>query len=1350
MNDLRRALVIFLLLALPGLSFAGAVDYLDETPQHCSRGASFGMWSRPIYRDHDVNLGAVGAVRAIFHREQVIQGTLLAKGEHCAVYVKDGSIVANELPNTIVRTFDETVYPGTKTLFGDNCWPNKTVSILLISEGANHLGGYINPLDGFPKDKYRYSNEDALISVDLPDKVDSDALFHLLSTQFAHLITMNLDPDESVWVRTALSHYAGFHNSYGHTANLRAFLNRPTGVSLTDWAATPTPENLGAAYMFAHFMADTYGNGQVPKLFSALANEAQNGEAGIAAALGKRFERVFVAWAAANAVNSQKGHNGAYGYQHIDRPVELSRGGSLLSVTDPFDGKLPRWSAAYVGFEQKGNWSPDFPTIHDEITFAYDRPGKLVWGINGWKLPPEQYWPEGSSKTTFNGKQAVASPLVESPSVTGLFRTVLPPLKHAVSVDSVNFAVVFDDGEKTEENGLPISHDQNLSMPAVEVEFKGQSGWFSSSKKFALALGLRDDEGDCLVKDLKLSSNKFKDVITEFGIYYTRMVLIPCNVSLEMSPGETLDFTFQARLKDAQRDFDRCLHLQVKLYEGAARLYTKIVEGVEDPDIKRRYLVMTRQYSALTDEVIRMLAQDIEYKNYKDFDSLQRFAYGLTKEKVVALRALVDKAIPVLRKAIQQQNNAGVTPDPELDLLLFKISNLRAYIYEAGESQAGGEWEDDDDDISSDDDDGPICPVTDEDYIAAVQETVTYLGDLPIDQILARDVLEKILGAFILTVDDEITELLKAFGLNIDIDFTSLPFNYILKLIKLKSYDMTTQQSLVDQWTQGLTDEERQSLRRLYLSQQAVQTGFKSSLVMAEDASEGFYDVVDLALGAVKVADHVMSSLEHVPIVGHFAKKIKVKIIQRIIYGLNNAVQFVTQKLKEPWRSRVAAVCNAITTAYIKWKDIQIEEGFGGINAKLFAKIGVKVLGKTALLMTPKLGFVSKTQPLADKGAQQALNNDYYGTFDEAKLKVVDDLDPDTENAILERVINTTARKRKLSLQERQIANFAGCVSQIAQYMHMLDPSGITKLVAIVAGAFAGGLQLHSVFNSIHYFYKIPSETKRAVILAFNPGANVDDKRFTIDDLPFTKMNQSSKANVMRSFSRAVDNYGDSLKKLRQATESENVASLNNSLPSFEDASHGLRKGMKMMQLMDFGMKASDDDVVSTALMNENFASADLFSRVLDFSFKPTDRRKKKALLGQIGKLEADTAQTRAFLGRALARSRVRSIARIDHMAPAAMQVADELEVKIPIINAGAAAATNVQCSLIVPTNWKITSRAAVAVANIDGQSETEVTFTVKRLKKLNKTHQVFSFTVLSDNGGSTHGVIYIAKEKKN
>ena len=505
-----------------------------------------------------------------------------------------------------------------------------------------------------------------------------------------------------------------------------------------------------------------------------------------------------------------------------------------------------------------------------------------------------------------------------------------------------------------------------------------------------------------------------------------------------------------------------------------------------------------------------------------------------------------------------------------------------------------------------------------------------------------------------------------------------------------------------------------------------------------------------MALGAVKVADHVMSSLEHVPIVGHFAKKIKVKIIQRIIYGLNNAVQFVTQKLKEPWRSRVAAVCNAITTAYIKWKDVQIEEGFGGINAKLFAKIGVKVLGKTALLMTPKLGFVAKTQPIADKGAQQALNNDYYGTYDEAKIKVIDDLDPDTESAILERVINTTARKRKLSLQERQIANFAGCVSQIAQYMHMLDPSGITKLVAIVAGAFAGGLQLHSVFNSIHYFYKIPGETRRAVILAFNPKANVDDKRFTIDSLPYKRMPSRAKANVMRTFTRAVDNYGDALSKLRKATEADNVKSLNKSLPSFEDASHGLRKGMKMMQLMDFGMKTSDEDVVSNALMNENFASADLFSKVLDFSFKPTDRRKKKALLGQIGKLESETAQTRAFLGRALARSRVRQLARIDHMAPAAIHVADELEIRVPVLNAGADTATNVKCSLIVPTNWKITSKPTVSIASIDGQSETEVVFTVRRLEKLKKTHQVFSFTAESDNGGSTHGVIYIAKEKKN
>jgi hypothetical protein len=828
------------------------------------------------------------------------------------------------------------------------------------------------------------------------------------------------------------------------------------------------------------------------------------------------------------------------------------------------------------------------------------------------------------------------------------------------------------------------------------------------------------------------------------------MVLIPSNVSTDMNSGESLSYEFNTKLVQSKRDFERSLHLQIKLYEGASRLYDQILVGGDDPEVKRRYLVMTRQFAALTDELIRMLATDLDNRDYKAFDVIQQFAYSLPKNKVVALRSLLDKIIPALREAIRKQNVSGVTPDPELDLLLFKMSNLRAYVYEAGNSTGGGELNAGED--GDDFDDDIISPITDSDYLAAINESITYLTDLPIDMILARDVIEKVLGAFIITSNDEIVELLNSFGLNIDIDFSSLPFDYILKLIKLKSYNMDTQASLTQQWAAGMTPEESQSLRRLYLAQQSVLTGFKSSLVMADDASEGFYDVVDLALGAVKTTDKVMSSLEHVPIVGKLAKKLKVKIIQRIIYALNNAVQFITQNLKEPWRSRVASVCNAITTVYIKWQDVQIEAGFGGINAKLFAKIGAKVIGKTALLMTPKFGFVDRTQTNADLSAQLALNNDFYGTFDEARIAVIDDRQADTDGAVLERMIQTTSKKQKLSLQERRIANVAGSVSQIAQYVNLLDPSGVVRIVAIVAGAFAGGLQIHSIFNSVQYFCKISGETKRAVILSFNPNANPEDKGFTIDDVTFGDMDAKSKSSKMDFFSKAASNYENSLNNLKLATEKGDVTALVSGITDFEDASFGFRKGMKMVSLMDFNglTKSVDGDFVSQTLMKENFASADLLSKSLDFGFKPADRTKKIALLKQIDNLQREVNETKTVFSKAQSKGKVRMMARLDHMAPAAIDAEDNVEVIVSLLNVGNENLTNVKSSLIVPENWKITSQKIVTVPAISGQTEHEISFTVKRVRKLNKVHQLFTFSATSDNGGETYSVIYLAKEKSN
>lgn len=1365
MKYVRTALVLGLLTFLvPALAAAVELDtatraeYFDDTPGLYRKASGLPMWSEPVYGAAPVEVGDLGSVRTFFHRETPVQATLLASGRYCSVYVKGPDQVSSELPESIVAEFDKRIWPGVLDLLGEDHWHGRPVTILLVTGGAERLTGFTSPLDGFPKSVYRYSNEDALVVVELPHKVAQKALWHLLSCQFAYLVTMTADADEALWVRSGVAHYAGFANGYGHAANVDAFLREPVGVSLVDWPAEPSPAQLGAAYLFTHYLVDRFGEGNAGRFLAALLDTDADGVAGVAATCGiddAGFAVLFGEWCAANAVNSRQGSDGKFGYRFVTGTVKPTSGGSLLGLAGAVEGRLPRWSASYIGFEQNGNWSPDFPTIHDQITFAFDKPGVLLWGVNGWKLPPAEYVPAGSETATVNGRRCVRTPLTAS-SVAGLFQAELGPFKHVARVDTVDFQVVLEGERPGDEHHLPISHDQNLSLPAVEVAFKGQSGWFGGDKTFRLSLALLGDEGDTQIKRLPVeSNNSYKAVLGEFGVYYTRMVLVPVNVSGDAAPGSTLTYTFNARLVAAKRDFERCLHLQVKLYESASRLYKQILANATTPtedaaEIKRRYMMMSRQYVALTEEVLGVLKVDLDNKVLRNFDTLNRFAYTLPKAKIQALRALVDKAIPLVRAAIKQQNSSGVTPSVELDMLLFKLSNLRAYVYEAGDSSLDGEWTDDPDDTgTTGDDEGPISPITDEDYIAVVGESVAYLSDLPVDAVIAHDVLNKILGAFIISNESEIVDLLKALGLNINIDFTSLPFSYILDLIKLKSYTMDQQRALLEQYSQGLDPEDRESLHRLYLAQQSIVTGFKSGLCMAEDAAEGVYDVIDLAMGACKATDHVMSTLEHVPIVGKWARKLKVKIIQRIIYGLNNAIQFVTSRLQEPWRSRVNAVCNALTTVYIKWKDIQIDEGFGGIDARLFAKIAAKVFGKTAMLMPPKVGFVALTQDDANRGATMALNRDYYGTYDQAMKAVVDDLDPDTEKAVLENVIATTTRKQKLSLQERQIANFAGSVSQVAQYMHMLDPTSITKIVSIVAGAFAGGLQVHSVVNSVVWFYHLPGQVEKAVNLSFNPTVDPALRATLVADLPWASVGASTRADTTRAFGKAVDAYGGALQKLRANCEAGAVVELNGALEGFEDASYGLRKGLKLMSAMNFKSANPEDDFVHQALLKENFASADLFARTLDFSFKPDDRRRKKALLDQIGTLEAEVGSVRSGVLGALTRAQVRDMARLDHMAPAAVDAdCDTVEVRVSLLGTGARAVTNVTATLVVPPTWRIEGSPVQTVASVPGQGEAEVTWTVRCVQRT-KVAELFSFQADSDNGGSTCGVLYLAKKKE-
>ncbi len=99
---------------------------------------------------------------------------------------------------------------------------------------------------------------------------------------------------------------------------------------------------------------------------------------------------------------------------------------------------------------------PAEPTSSDVITVYWHEPGFLHWGINGWQLPPEHYWPTGT--VPFGDGQAVQTPL-SGPDGDGRYSVQIGPFNQTpvTQVDFV-FFIPPDSWPLSPDGVIPVSN----------------------------------------------------------------------------------------------------------------------------------------------------------------------------------------------------------------------------------------------------------------------------------------------------------------------------------------------------------------------------------------------------------------------------------------------------------------------------------------------------------------------------------------------------------------------------------------------------------------------------------------------------------------------------------------------------------------------------------------------------------------------------------------------------------------------------------------------------------------------------------------------------------------------------
>jgi hypothetical protein len=212
-------------------------------------------------------------------------------------------------------TFFETqTYSTTRAAFGSEWTPgvdnDPHIHVLHATGLGEGVLGYTSSADEFPRALYPLSNEAEMITVHAVQvEVGSLAYHALLTRQFQRIIQWFQDRNEERWVKEGVAELAvrlngldaGFVVSDQPNGELeRAYLEHPD-TSLTAWQEQDDVAHRGAAYLFASYFHERFGDDGT----RALVAQPLNGIAGFEAALaelevGLTFEDFFAEWLVAN------------------------------------------------------------------------------------------------------------------------------------------------------------------------------------------------------------------------------------------------------------------------------------------------------------------------------------------------------------------------------------------------------------------------------------------------------------------------------------------------------------------------------------------------------------------------------------------------------------------------------------------------------------------------------------------------------------------------------------------------------------------------------------------------------------------------------------------------------------------------------------------------------------------------------------------------------------------------------------------------------------------------------------------------------------------------------------------
>ncbi|MBI4870744.1 MAG: hypothetical protein HY814_04170 [Candidatus Riflebacteria bacterium] len=335
--------------------------------------------------------------------------------------------------------------------------------------------------------------------------------------------------------------------------------------------------------------------------------------------------------------------------------------------------------------------------------------------------------------------------------------------------------------------------------------------------------------------------------------------------------------------------------------------------------------------------------------------------------------------------------------------------------------------------------------------------------------------------------------------------------------------------------TQDL-EQVKQVMRRLILAESIIEFSYNNGLVLAEDVASTVYDMVRLTLAGHSTVTDIAAHFEGVPIVGPVATALKKAILSKLLFLGEKFGIYIMARMNPPYSTYGPIVITVVANVASRVLHVQIEND----NPGWLKDMGVKLMGKYALTAIPKIGYVARSQASVDAAAQYAAKLTAAGSYEDAEKKVWDDGVTETASSVREVVESQIATRHQRNQKEREIARVVAKISQIVGYASVLDPTNISKVVAIVGGVAAGGLLAHTTWDCGSYFFRLPKgDMPNGVRWAFEPNAAA--AAALPSTLAHVKVDAAYSRKLMADLEAAYEGYQTAARDALEAARTRNA-----------------------------------------------------------------------------------------------------------------------------------------------------------------------------------------------------------------